>query len=91
MKSEEIKKIELEEENELQMILEKLRKAWAEAPEGMKSYMKKKGYKHQNTSHILLYGRKDKNILLELLDEVKKASKKAAEKAVKQNDKVQAI
>lgn len=71
--------------------LEKLKEAWENAPEGAKAIVFEKGYKHQTVSHILLNGRKDENIILELLDVVKKASKQAYKNAQEANKLVQAL
>ncbi|AVR47219.1 hypothetical protein C7S20_19270 [Christiangramia fulva] len=71
--------------------LDKLKEAWGEIPEGAKAIVFQNGYSHQAVSHILKNGRKDENIILELLETIKKASEEAAQKALEQNNKVQRL
>lgn len=69
----------------------KLKKAWRLIPEGGKGKVFEKGYKPQTVSHILLNGRVDEKIILDLLKVVKNASKKLTKEVNKSNDKIQSL
>lgn len=72
--------------------LERLRQAWDNAPEGVKSRVFNVfGYSQQIVSHIMKYGRKDDDIVISLLNAVKQASKDVLADAKKKNELVQAI
>lgn len=72
--------------------LEKLQKAWDNAPTGAKSRLYETfGYTNQNVSDVLKNGRKDESIILSLLSAVKQVSKDVAADVVKKNNTVQSI
>lgn len=69
-----------------------MNEAWENAPEGAKARVFTSfGHSRQTVNDILLNGRKDEDIMIELLDTIKRASKDALVDAETKNELVQAI
>lgn len=72
--------------------IEKLREAWDNMPPGAKNRLYSDyGHTHQNVSDILKKGRKDEATILNLLEDIKNASKDVTKEVTMQNQKVQAL
>lgn len=69
---------------------QKLIKAWSAAPYGAKAIVYKK-HTQQNVADILKNGRKNEELIVNLLQDVKEASNMIALDIAKHNKKVQAI
>lgn len=73
-------------------LLEKLREAWDNMPPGAKNKLySDHEYTNQNVRDILKNGRKDKNVLVKLIDDIKSVSSEITEDINALNEKVQAV
>lgn len=71
---------------------EKLKEAWNNMPPGAKNKLYNDyGHTNQNVASILKNGRKDNKVIIDLLNDVKAASREVTEDIKLQNDKVQAV